>query len=339
MNTFDIETIKSTVRSHTIIPFSAKDINCDDNKLIISDRYIVNSSQQLLDKLGIRANLTKEIFANAQENWGTLRTALTNIDKSKRFSCIVSHSDNVVTFVDSKVSEPTQVNFDNRIDVLLDAINESSNTFEGIAFDSVNCAVKVNTTANEQVDCGLGDEWKFGTSVSIGNNNQQLTNYFLRLACTNGMTTKENLAYRVDNATDSIGKQFIKFISNKAFAKSIIPRVNALRNSRASLYEVNSVVDCLNKEQQELFTSFYENIKADFENANQPIANIKAKRQRFVFTNENLYDIFNLATNLATHRTDALGQKTCMSLNKVAGEIFSKGPNLQLDILDIYSKN
>lgn len=197
--------------------------------------------------------------------------------------------------------------------------------------------MQISSTNKSEVDCGIGDLWNFGTSTTISHNSQQFANFFLRLVCSNGMTTRENVAYRIADSTKNIGKQFMKFATGNNFAASIKPRVDKLRKSRASLYEVRSVADNLDKEQKALFMPEYANIVADFKNKDIDVSAISSKRSRFVFTNENLYDIFNLATNLASHQRDVIGIDNAGALNKNAGEMFVKGPNLDFNVLDIYN--
>lgn len=339
----NIELIKQQVKQHQITPFKVGDISCNNDTITILDKYSISNSkmvQKLFDKMGIRSNLTKEIFINPQDHWNIVRNALNTIDNKKRFSCITTNN-YVATFSDAVVEVETQLNFDNRIDNLLNAIEETNFKLadkNDITFDHVNCEVNINTVSTESVNCGQGDDWQFGTNVGVSHSNQQFTNYFLRLICTNGMTTRENLMYRLGSAKDSIGKQYKKFISKNEFVKSIKPRVHALKTARASLYEVNSIANCLKKEEREVFMPQYNDIVQDFENAGHDIGEFNSKRQRLTYTDENLYDVFNLATNLSSHHRDTLDVNTCMSLNKAAAEMFVKGPNLTFNLLDIYNR-
>jgi len=332
--------IKSTVKTHTIVPFQTNNITCHDNTLIISDRYRVQDTQKLMNTIGIRSNLSKEIFVKPESNWSAIQVALNQIDKNKRFTGIVNSGDQLVTLIDSKHSEPAQLDYDDRIDNLFESINEKGEfDIKDIMFDANSCNVMVNTTNHGDIDCGDGDNWKFGTTTTINHNSQQFANYFLRLICANGMTTKEKMAYRLATVCKNIGKQFLKFASNSAFASLIKPRVAKLRNSRASLYEVNSIADNLTKEEKMKFMPEYFDIEHDFKESGHDITKIDSKRQKLVYTDQNLYDVFNLATNLATHQRETLSHGTCMHLNKAAGAIFSAGPNLAFDnILDIYKK-
>jgi len=334
-----LEQVKDKVKQHTIVPFNTQHITCEHNRLIIADKYSTTNTRRIMDAIGIRTNLSKEIFAKPAENWDSIRTALNTIDKNKQFTCIVDHHNNVNTLVNSNVKENTQLNFDERLDELFNTIDENINhNLQRIEWNSETCNVEVHTVGGDDINCGLGDLWKFGVTSIIGHASQQFANYFLRLICTNGMTTREQLAYRVAAVSKNIGKQFLKFANNDSLIGSIKPRVDALRNARASLYEVNSIANQLNKETRERFMPQYSSIVADFHNAGHSIDGFSAKRQKFVYTDENLYDVFNLATNLASHERDIIGTDTAMSLNKSAGDIFTNGPNLKFNLLDIYNK-
>ena len=333
--------IKNTVKSHTVIPFTARDISCftqhKQSTLVINDRFAAKDNKAIMEALGIRNNLSKDIFAKPDENWNVIRSAINSIDKSKQFSAIVDKDNNIVTLVNSKVKEPTQLNYDNRIDQLMNSIQESSvHNFQNIVFNPQTCDVEVNAINTDEIDCGFGDLWNFGTSTTVGLMNQQFKQFFNRLICTNGMTTKEGVAYRMDSASSNIGKQFIKYSSNRDIINAIRPRVEKLRNSRASLYEVNAIANELKKEDRQTFFPSYDSMEQDFSERGYVMKDISAKRQRFMYTNENLYDVFNLATNLASHQRDLIGAEASVALNKVAGDMFAKGPVLEFSLVDIY---
>ena len=333
--------IKNTVKSHTVIPFTARDISCftqhKQSTLVINERFAAKDNKAIMEALGIRNNLSKDIFAKPDENWNVIRSAINSIDKSKQFSAIVDKDNNIVTLVNSKVKEPTQLNYDNRIDQLMNSIQESSvHNFQNIVFNPQTCDVEVNAINTDEIDCGFGDLWNFGTSTTVGLMNQQFKQFFNRLICTNGMTTKEGVAYRMDSASSNIGKQFIKYSSNRDIINAIRPRVEKLRNSRASLYEVNAVANELKKGDRQAFFPNYDSMVQDFSERGYVMKDISAKRQRFMYTNENLYDVFNIATNLSSHQRDVIGAQASAALNKVAGDMFAKGPVLEFSLVDIY---
>lgn len=330
--------IKNQVKSHTVIPFTTRDIACRDNGLVIGDRYQAYNSKKILETIGIRDNLIKEIYSKPDENWSAIRDAINTIDPKKKFGGIVNSRNELMTLA-PEVDEPTQLNFDERLNRLFETIdNSNTHGFQNITFDPVDCNVHVSTINNSrEIECGLGDNWKFGTTSVISQNVQQFMNYFLRLVCTNGMTTRENIGYRQVNAnSNNIGKQFLKFAGNEGFADNIVSRVNRLRGARASLYEFMSVASALKAEDRDEFMPEYGDIVQAFEHAGRPIDSFSAQRKKFVYTNENLYDVFNLATNLASHQHERIGIDASAKLNKVAGEMFTKGPNLDFNVVDIW---
>jgi len=272
------------------------------------------------------------------ENWEVIKHALNSIDKNKRFACIVNEDKKICDLTTSKVTEITQLDYDDRIDKMFNLFNDTADfEFQDILFNPSDASVSINVINKSEIDCGKNDLWKFGSTTNISHNAQQFQQYFLRLVCTNGMTTKENTAYRIANSSNNIDKQFRQFMSKSSADKVIATRVNRLRESRASLYELNSVASCLKKEDRNVFFPEYQNTINEFKDKGYDVEAFNSKRQRFVYTNENLYDVFNIATNIASHRRDIVGDQVVKSLNKVAGEIFVKGPNLSFNVLDIFN--
>jgi hypothetical protein len=337
-----IDNVKEVVKQHEIVPFSAREISCvaigGTTALTIADKYIAHNVSEIMSALGIRQNLVKDIFNQPDQHWPTIQSALNNIDKNKRFACIANQSNEVACMATAKVAEVTQLDYDDRIDELINSIEGVNHLqYQGIVFNPITATVDINVVSNEDVDCGMNDFWKFGTTTTIGQNSQQFAQYFLRLICTNGMTTRENIAYRTANASKNIGKQLVRFMSQKNASGAIVSRVKRLQNARASLYEVNSIANCLLKDDRNSFFPEYANIQQEFKARGYDVDAFDAKRQKFIYTNENLYDVFNVATNIASHRRDIVGQATVMKLNKAAGDIFTKGPNLDFNVLDIFN--
>jgi hypothetical protein len=341
-----VEQVKQQVKEYSIVPFSARDISCGviggTPTMQIRDRYGASESgvYRVMDTVGIRKNLTRDIFNSPQTNWMSLQEALDSIDKSKVFNCLVDGQNNIVDVVSANVKDVTQLDYDNRIDQLMNAIDSSENyDFQNILFNPSTGDVELCATNRSHIDCGVGDDWKFGSAVSIGHNNNTFKQYFLRLICTNGMTTRENIAYRQTSATKDVGRQFNRFAEGLDLNSTIRPRVDRLRRSRASLFELKSVADCLNVEDRNTFLPEFQQTQQEFTDRGFSIDAYNRKQQKFVYTNHNLYDIFNAATNIASHRRDIVGDKACAGLNKVASEIFSKGPVLDFSVVDIYKNN
>jgi hypothetical protein len=333
MNTVD--EVKAIVRKYKAVGFKTRDITCDKTRLILKDKYQVDDSQALMEELGINNNLNKEIFKRPDENWPVIKNALDSIEESRTFGVIVDPSNKTTTHLKKAPDEDHDLNYDQRIDGIMNSLDTARQNFKSIEF-SPDGDVLINTTTKDQVDCGQGDLWEFGATTTIGYTSQQFNNYFLRLICTNGMTTKENLSYRQSIGGPNISKQFIAFTKDTEFSKVIIPRVQKLKDNRASFYEVNCIAKELNKDQIVEFMPWYDGIVDTYETKGFKIEKFSAKKQRFVYTNQNLYDVFNLGTNLASHHAKTIGKDKALTLNKVSASMFVNGPNLTFQVLDAY---
>lgn len=341
--TSSIEQIKNKVKKHSISPFTAQDIKCvksgKNTSVIINDKFNVTDTKALMNALGAKTSLTNRIFAKPEENWAAFQTALNSIDKSHRFAAITIGNKVVSLTNGNKIEEETQLNYDERIDQLMNTISDSDRLdFHTANFNDLTCEVDINAKRSDQIDCGLGDLWQFGSTASLGAMNQKFSQFFLRLICTNGMTTRENVAHRVASMTKDVGKQFMRFAEGSSGEENIMARVAKMKKNRASLYELRSVAQCLNAANIKEFMPEYTQAREDFDARGFSIEDMSAKRSRYVFTDENLYDVFNKATALATHNRDAIGPAAVVGLNKVASDIFVNGPTLEFDVLDIYSK-
>lgn len=332
-----ITKIKSHIKSHTAIAFTPRDIQCGKKEIVIGGQYTTRDVSDVMEILGIRDNLTKDILKEPEANWSIIQNALNSIDSHKRIGCIVGADGKVATLIKTAPKEPTPVNFDTRLDELISSIDDNSD-LQGISFDSRLFQVHVHTINHAQINVGESDDWKFGTTIDVGYNNQQFSNFFLRLVCSNGMTTRETIAYRTMGKRESIGKQYAKFSSNHAFVKNIQPRVEKLRRNRASFYEVEGVISQVPADMRQEIAPWYSDILGTYAKRGHALLEMSAARQKFVYTNQNAYDVFNLATNLASHRREAIGEQSCRALNKFAGEMFTKGPGLELTVIDAYSK-
>lgn len=337
-----IETVKREIAQHTVIPFTAKDIQCRAvNKqptIIVADRYTAKDTKGIMNALGIKSNLEKDIFKNPEENWSLFQEAIESIDRKQQFACIV-RDNTLCTMVKAKINEPAPLDFSDRLEALTNVIDQDEHqTLQNIVFNPNTVSVDIHSINGREIDAGMNDLWNFGTTTNINFVSQQFQQYFLRLVCTNGMTTRENIAYRVANASKNIGKQFLKFNSTSDMTGAILPRVKKLRNSRASLYEVCSVASNLKKADRDTFFPDYADMVTDFRDHGYVIDEIDAARRKHMYTNENMYDLFNLATYLATHQRPTIGANAAQALNKLAGEFFTNGPILSHNIVDIYSK-
>jgi hypothetical protein len=339
-----LENIKNTVKQHSLVPFTAREIVCNKqgdratiDVVANNTRFTVEKPGDIMSAIGIKPSLAKRILSNPTENWSVFQDAISNIDKNKTYGLIARSDNAAISIVDTKLKEIQQLNYDSRIDDLINTLDGNEGfQFHNALFNPLDCSVDINVNnLSRELDMGGGDLWKFGTAVNLSLTNQTYAQYFLRLICTNGMTTRENLAYRSAELTKNIGKQFVKYAGDENTVRLANARVSKLKGARASVYELNSVAGALGKE-AEIYFPNYSSVIEDFRNAGYDIKDIGAKQAKLMFTNENLYDVFNVATYLSSHQREAIGDRKALELNKAAGEMFVKGPDLQFSLIDIY---
>lgn len=333
------EAVKAGIRSLTVEPFKVEDLVVDRNNLNVGDRFGIsdNNISTLLSKLGIKKNLQERSFANPKEKWDVLRSALVNVGHASNLAAIVDSRGNSVDIVSAANRESEELNYDERIDGVLNAIEESDHDFYSIHQDG--SRVKVQTRdATKAHECSKDDIWETGVQAGIHFNSQEMSAFYLRLICGNGMTDTQEVSRR-QLSHKNIGNQVMRYIDNCDFGKHLKRRVDQMKNMSASVHEALSIASHLDKDQREAHTPWYEGLLADYRDAGMPVERMRKAQQRLSYTNENLYDVFNTGTSLATHNREELGRSTCGELNKACGEIFKKGPNLALRTINPYANN
>ena len=340
MNTATIEEVKNQIKTKTILPFTVRDITNQGNDLYINNRYKFDSTRKTMNTLGIKESLTKEIFSETDDvtnlNWAEVRSAINKVDKNRLFNCIVNENSEVEIFTGTSFVEPTQLNFDNRIDSAMNAINDSNDTLTEIFYLPETGKLVINSTKEKEISCGPNDSYKAGTSTNLGLTSNTFKSFYLRLACANGLMVQEVLFNRVFKSDEDVERQYNKF-SKQDSSDMIVIKVNKLKNSRASFAELSDIAKVLSSDERDLYIPEYTSTVNDLELAGYPIKDMNASKARYTYTNENLYDMFNRATYLATHKKDEIGLYKSNALNMAASKIFSKGPHLQFKLLDIYN--
>ena len=338
------DNIKTRVRRHTLQPFNVSELNVTNdlagNKQInIGDQFKVSSEnvKKLLSYLGVKDNLKRNSFHDPEVRWSSLRTALENCNTGSDLGAIVNDRGATVNIVRTTATEPQQLDYSDRIDNALDAIDQSSHDVHSVEITD-DCRVKIKTRdQGNEVNCGNNDIWQSGIEVELGHNKQEFNSFYLRLICSNGMTTNEKVARRLASV-NNLSNQLTRFISQNDFTSLLRNKVDLLRNECASVYEVNQIVQALNTDDREEFTPWYQDVKDIYERSGRPLHNMSAKQQKLAFTDQNLYDVFNTGTYLATHHANRLGEGTCMELNTACANMFKYGPNLKLRTLNPYAR-
>lgn len=333
----NIDTIKEVVKSHRVVPFNINDVTCTDTILSVKGEYKTSNIQAIMNNFGIRKTLSQDILRRPTENWNAIRSAIVDVAGQKKFGCIVDKEGRIVTLVNTNIQEAVQLDFDQRIDSLFDAIDKSGNESRRVLFNSELAQVEIGTVSKSIVECGAGDDWEFGTQVNIGYGSQTFANYYNRLICTNGMSTRENIAYRMALASSNIGKQYTRYSANNEFSQVIKSRVDEMRNCKASYREAAAVAHGLTDDMRAELLPWFDDMESDYLHRGYNLSELPKQQHKLVSTNESLYDVFNVGTFAASHRREALEHTNVMQLNKTAGEMFTNGPDLKFELINIYN--
>ena len=347
MNT--IEQIKNDVKGYLIEPVKADGISVHtttDSKgnvtpiINVNDRILPrNKVGELISTLGFKDKIKSRIAGKRGEAlFNDLRDAVANTDILKDLSVIVAdnEAESIVSLTTSNVREQRALDYSMRIDAVMEAIEESDQKFHEASFNRSNATVTINTCDNTDIKATGKDMWQCGTSVNLGLNAQQFDAFYLRLICTNGMTTKEKTQSRKASA-ENIGNQLLSFINNNDFHGKISERVAKLTGHMASVEELMNVVNGMSDEQILKYAPEYVHVDNTYKKYGYDIQKMSSKQRKVSYTDQNLYDVFNKGTNLCTHHREALGDRQCMKINKACSDIFIKGPQLNFRTLNPFT--
>lgn len=348
MNT--IEQIKEDVKGYLIEPVDANGISVHTTTNSKGDvSPIINVNGRVLPKdkvgelvstLGFKDKIKSRIIGKRGEAlFNDLKEAVSNTDILQDLSVIVADNkaETIVSFTTSKVREQRALDYSMRIDAVMEAIEESNHKFHNARFNRNNATVTINT-CDESMDVKAleKDMWHTGTSVNLGLNAQQFDAFYLRLICTNGMTTKEKTQTRKASA-DNIGNQLLSFINNNDFNGTLSERCAKLTGHMASVDEMMSIVNGMSDEQIMKYVPEFIHVDNTYKKYGYDIQKMSGKQRKVSFTDQNLYDVFNKGTNLCTHHREALGDRQCLNINKACSDIFIRGPQLNFRTLNPFA--
>jgi hypothetical protein len=340
-----VENVKDKVKTHSIVPFNVSDITVEQHEgrspiLHNNDRFSIRGRaiKSFLGSVGLKDSCGSRSFDEPETKWGSLRSALDRVGHAPDLAAVVNEDGReVIDIIKDPIREERGLNYDARIDAVMDAIEDSDQEFHEIRWDGFGVRLSTKDTKNE-IDCGAGDLWQHGININLGHNRQEFSAFYLRLICTNGMVTQENYARRKVSA-NNIGNQFINFVARNDFGKTVRDRVNKMRSCKASVAEVNEIAGALTEQERRACPElgFYEGLVQTYGKHGYDIHKMPKEQARRAFTNENLYDIFNVGTALATHNRTDLGESKVRRLNKACGDIFKKGPDLETAVINPYN--
>jgi hypothetical protein len=332
-------TIRQTLQGYTLVPLDVENIEKSGNSFSYNgNRLHQESLKSLINVLGVKEALVNEISDDSSQ-WAPLHNALSNIRKNKRVTAVLNSADNTINNIfDRPIKEERSVDLTNGLRYTEDYLRQNENNLElrDFYFDPTNISIAINfKNPDADIDVfGDGkDMWKSGFGMNFSLNKSQFYPYLLRLVCSNGMTAIHRMAQRFIDSSDftqrTFDTQVRKFLTGDVIREEVQMAGNRLRNHNASLREFNVARSIAMKVDRELGKTMFDDqdIKRRYTDAG---ITLKGKGARWMATansNVNAYDLFNNLTNVATHRVTDETLAFRMELNRLASDMFFKGPD------------
>jgi len=320
-------------------PLDVENIEKKGNSFFFNGNQLRQESlKSLINVLGVKEQLVNEINDDSTQ-WEPLHNALSNIRKNKRVTAVLNRQNNEINNIfDRSIKEERAVDLTNGLRYTEEYLRDNANNLElrDFYFDPTNISIAINfKNPDADIDVfGDGrDMWKSGFGMNLSLNKSQFFPYLLRLVCSNGMTAIHRMSQRFIDSADftqrTFDTQVRKFLTGDVIREEVQMAGNRLRNHNASLREFNTARSIAIKVDKELGTTMFDDrdIKRRYTDAG---INLKGKSSRWMATansNVNAYDLFNNLTNVATHRVTDESIAFRMELNRLASDMFFKGPD------------
>ncbi len=271
MNT-QLATAAKLVKTHTMIPVPISDIALDGKHLIVKDRYKTRDLGKMMNLLGIRQSLTEKILDAPKEHWKHFQSALSEVTADKRVGMLIDASGNITSWFPVAPKEEHVLDYDKRIENTQEGLDDMNLEVANFMFDPTKAQLQINTVPDQSMEVGNDGLWKLGTTIDLNRTNHQLSNFFLRLTCANGMTTKERMAFRMGDSGKGLRKQIVNFCKSDQTHKSIQMRVERMQNCNASFREVYNLAETLPEKIRKEVLPEYGQIIVDHKNRGPDLA-------------------------------------------------------------------
>jgi hypothetical protein len=331
--------IQDTVNSYTLIPLELKNIQKRGREFTANGNRLGDlSMKNLLGVLGVKEELVNEIKDDASQ-WEPLHDALSNIKEDKTVTAVVNNREKYITRIfPAAIKDEKPIDLTNGLRWTEEFLKNTSSNLElrGMHFDPTNICINIDfKNPDNDIDVfGDGkDMWKGGFGMSFGLNKFQAYPFFLRLICSNGMQAIHRMSQRFVNSEDltqkTFEKQIVRFLGNEEHREEVVKNCTRLRNSNASLREFYSARHSIENYDTELAKSICSDL--DIKKRYEEIGiNVNKQNSRWMATansNVNAYDLFNTLTHVATHTVKDEDIAMRMELNRLASDLFFKGPD------------
>jgi hypothetical protein len=333
------QSIQDTVSGYSLMPLELKNIQKRGSEFTANGNRLGDlSMKNLLGVLGVKEELVNEIKDDASQ-WEPLHDALSNIKEDKTVTAVINNREKYITRIfPTSIKEEKSIDLTNGLRWTEEFLKNTTSNLElrGMHFDPSNISINIDfKNPDSDIDVfGDGkDMWKGGFGMSFGLNKFQAYPFFLRLVCSNGMQAIHRMSQRFVNSEEltqkTFEKQIVRFLGNEEHREEVVKNCNRLRDSNASLREFYSAYNSIKRYDTELAKSVCSDldIKKRYEEIGINIAKQNKRWMATANSNVNAYDLFNTLTHTATHTVKDEDIAMRMELNRLASDLFFKGPD------------
>jgi hypothetical protein len=332
-----INSVLPSIRNIVKIPVRLSSIQKNSEKFLFNEYAVTDTAlSDLLRILSIRSSLISEISSDTDQ-WAPLHNSLANIKNDRVITAFCDISDiedkKIIRFNDTSIEQEAALNFDKGISYIEGYISTQNENVKAqeVVFNKHTLQLEArfrNSELNIDVFGDNSDLWSTGFCLTLGENKTQVSPYFLRLSCVNGMTVTHMSSQRYFENREFKQAAFNKLIDtvvNKDLQNTVKENSKKLKEHKASLREFYNSRNILLKESEELANSYFNDTIILEAYKNKKIKNMNSRWLSTANSNINAYDLLNSITHCSSHQK--VSDITRVELNTVASELFFKGPD------------
>jgi len=337
------QNISAEVNTYRKSPVRLSEVQKTGRQFSCGDALVTDTAlKDLFNLFSIKNRLVDEIKSD-EDQWKPLQTCLADI-KSDRTVTAIRKENQIVRFLDTPIEDEKPLDLGRGLSLLGEYIqrhDDSTAKIHDLRFNPATLQIesqirfldkKIDIFQNEQ------DIWDTGFTLMYGERHTSVSAFFLRLVCSNGMTTQEEIAQRYFNNQEFKPQAFHRLIDktvNAEFTDVIRKGSTTLFNNRASLREFYNARNVLAKENSDLAKNYFDEQEIVEAYKDQKLRYQNKRWLASANSNINAYDFFNRLTHCISHNN--LTPQTRMILNNQASEMLFRGPDFAFQAPDPFT--
>jgi hypothetical protein len=330
-----LNAVRKEIENLRVVPLDATQLSLSKSSgLQMGERKLVGQSATDLCnifKLQYGAlSVGKKEESDLAQQWRQFSSAVAKFRNRQELVAVIDREDDTVKRVlIPEKSDGNRLNFDSQLDFIDAYLSEKKDTTLNRCYFDIDkltiSALLIDETTNVRV--GAKDFWKTGIGLNLGQKNGWYSPSFLRMICTNGMTSVEQSAKRWLVGVGALVRRQLR-LRDRELASMVVANSKRLMDTPATVGEMQSVRSLVNLEKFDRKFNTSKINAAYLKSEHLELDDIFSQPSTWkdlASTGVPAYDIFNYATDMASHN-DNLEVADRTALNVVASNLFFKGP-------------